>query len=122
MNSVGKRWIGRDQRSHEMINSSDDLYALRCIAVWCFFFSSRRRHTRFDCDWSSDVCSSDLAPIVDLIERGPDAGKGVQRQGESDADVDNAELAVRHRAEADEEQDHRHGEKEIGRASCRERV
>src|SRR5205085_5637065 len=23
-------------------------------------FSSRRRHTRFDCDWSSDVCSSDL--------------------------------------------------------------
>src|SRR2546427_1226443 len=36
---------------------------MRC---WCsissfFFFSSRRRHTRFDCDWSSDVCSSDLA-------------------------------------------------------------
>src|SRR5256886_10268083 len=27
----------------------------------CFFFPSRRRHTRFDCDWSSDVCSSDLA-------------------------------------------------------------
>src|SRR5690606_41083282 len=25
-----------------------------------FFFSSRRRHTRFSCDWSSDVCSSDL--------------------------------------------------------------
>src|SRR2546427_9219952 len=25
-----------------------------------FFFPSRRRHTRFDCDWSSDVCSSDL--------------------------------------------------------------
>src|SRR5205085_9197904 len=31
----------------------------------CFFFSSRRRHTRFDCDWSSDVCSSDLD-----VERG----------------------------------------------------
>src|SRR5256886_7866840 len=30
-----------------------------------FFFSSRRRHTRFDCDWSSDVCSSDLRmPLV----------------------------------------------------------
>src|SRR6266853_949919 len=28
-----------------------------------FFFSSRRRHTRFDCDWSSDVCSSDLGEI-----------------------------------------------------------
>src|SRR2546427_5463125 len=30
----------------------------------CFFFSSRRRHTRFDCDWSSDVCSSDLDRLV----------------------------------------------------------
>src|SRR2546427_8169770 len=29
-----------------------------------FFFSSRRRHTRFDCDWSSDVCSSDLDAVV----------------------------------------------------------
>src|SRR5256886_12602713 len=29
-----------------------------CLII--FFFSSRRRHTRFDCDWSSDVCSSDL--------------------------------------------------------------
>src|SRR5256886_4413679 len=28
-----------------------------------FFFSSRRRHTRFDCDWSSDVCSSDLFSV-----------------------------------------------------------
>src|SRR2546430_10219916 len=33
-----------------------------------FFFSSRRRHTRFDCDWSSDVCSSDLEVVV--INRG----------------------------------------------------
>src|SRR5690606_41095812 len=31
--------------------------------LFCFFFfSSRRRHTRFSRDWSSDVCSSDLAP------------------------------------------------------------
>src|SRR2546430_4103210 len=29
--------------------------------MFFFFFSSRRRHTRFDCDWSSDVCSSDLS-------------------------------------------------------------
>src|SRR5882762_2300369 len=28
-----------------------------------FFFSSRRRHTRFKCDWSSDVCSSDLEDL-----------------------------------------------------------
>src|SRR5690606_39508855 len=35
------------------------------VPSWCtcaldFFFSSRRRHTRFSRDWSSDVCSSDL--------------------------------------------------------------
>src|SRR5256885_7327413 len=35
-----------------------------------FFFSSRRRHTRLQGDWSSDVCSSDL--IDNLIERGLD--------------------------------------------------
>src|SRR5260370_2309618 len=29
-----------------------------------FFFSSRRRHTRFKCDWSSDVCSSDLIRLT----------------------------------------------------------
>src|SRR5256884_8341155 len=30
----------------------------------CFFFSSRRRHTRCSRDWSSDVCSSDLAAAL----------------------------------------------------------
>src|SRR6266480_5692249 len=29
-----------------------------------FFFSSRRRHTSLTCDWSSDVCSSDLCPAT----------------------------------------------------------
>src|SRR5713101_6964911 len=29
-----------------------------------FFFSSRRRHTRLTCDWSSDVCSSDLVSMT----------------------------------------------------------
>src|SRR2546430_8309855 len=42
-----------------------------CIVVAFFFFSSRRRHTRFDCDWSSDVCSSDLAHLEE------DAGKSL---------------------------------------------
>src|SRR5690242_21593695 len=37
-----------------MCNGGDNL----CL----FFFSSRRRHTRLTCDWSSDVCSSDLDP------------------------------------------------------------
>src|SRR3990167_905493 len=34
-----------------------------------YFFSSRRRHTRFDCDWSSDVCSSDLLLPEDEMRR-----------------------------------------------------
>src|SRR5438034_11076644 len=33
-----------------------------CCSSFFFFFSSRRRHTRSLCDWSSDVCSSDLGP------------------------------------------------------------
>src|SRR5688572_31486152 len=36
---------------------------LNAPPVLLFFFSSRRRHTRFDCDWSSDVCSSDLIDV-----------------------------------------------------------
>src|SRR5689334_23953063 len=33
------------------------------MSVFFFFFSSRRRHTRWNCDWSSDVCSSDLPSL-----------------------------------------------------------
>src|SRR5438034_4445633 len=33
---------------------------MQCDFLVFFFFSSRRRHTRSLCDWSSDVCSSDL--------------------------------------------------------------
>src|SRR6266571_8554247 len=38
------------------------IFLLDCINAlfFFFFFSSRRRHTRLTCDWSSDVCSSDL--------------------------------------------------------------
>src|SRR5689334_21872390 len=39
---------------------------LRLRRCW-FFFSSRRRHTRWNCHWSSDVCSSDL---IDVTEAG----------------------------------------------------
>src|SRR5438067_8327177 len=37
-----------------------DSVLLRTSIYFCFFFSSRRRHTRSKRDWSSDVCSSDL--------------------------------------------------------------
>src|SRR5690606_41209557 len=40
--------------------------AARSFRVLTFFFSSRRRHTRFSRDWSSDVCSSDLMPVLSV--------------------------------------------------------
>src|SRR6266478_3480237 len=43
-----------------MIYILSSFYTNESCMVIFFFFSSRRRHTRFDCDWSSDVCSSDL--------------------------------------------------------------
>src|SRR3712207_8021165 len=51
---------------------------MECIFVYLsflfFFFSSRRRHTRYWRDWSSDVCSSDLISINDR----PFAGLALQ--------------------------------------------
>src|SRR5256885_6474806 len=38
-----------------------------CLVAIFFFFSSRRRHTRLQGDWSSDVCSSDLSMDVSLL-------------------------------------------------------
>src|SRR5699024_11281725 len=40
---------------------------LRRSRFSCFFFSSRRRHTRSKRDWSSDVCSSDLTLVATII-------------------------------------------------------
>src|SRR5688572_32903844 len=54
------------------------MVSLNIVSLFVFFFfSSRRRHTRFDCDWSSDVCSSDLRPAqleVALGDRKPVVG------------------------------------------------
>src|SRR5438309_8326840 len=63
--------------------------------MFFFFFSSRRRHTRWNCDWSSDVCSSDLgatssepAQLLDgviahavLEDVAPGVGKGPEAFG-----------------------------------------
>src|SRR5689334_20624181 len=40
------------------------------LFLFVFFFSSRRRHTRWNCDWSSDVCSSDLIRLLMHIASG----------------------------------------------------
>src|SRR2546430_5612079 len=50
-----------------------------------FFFSSRRRHTRFDCDWSSDVCSSDLAAEVNAALNSCDAATIIAEAARLDA-------------------------------------
>src|SRR5256886_5976607 len=47
--------------------------------IYVVFFSSRRRHTRFDCDWSSDVCSSDL--------KGFDVTRTLQKLGMHSSDT-----------------------------------
>src|SRR5690606_7454367 len=60
-----ERRVGKECRSPW---APDHLQSTAVIMYWCvactyvFFFSSRRRHTRFSRDWSSDVCSSDLVP------------------------------------------------------------
>src|SRR6266568_6444570 len=57
-----------------------------------FFFSSRRRHTRWNCDWSSDVCSSDLPRaagcahgehprVVGIEDHGTLRGNGANQRG-----------------------------------------
>src|SRR5690242_21109107 len=85
-----------------------------------FFFSSRRRHTRLTCDWSSDVCSSDLRVAAD-VARAHVTGHGVhvQRTG----DRAGAEVAAL-RLHLDRAVDVGQADvaRQIGRASCRERV
>src|SRR5690242_21180343 len=80
------------------------------LVFFFFFFSSRRRHTRLTCDWSSDVCSSDLARTLGSLPRPGRrlSGDGVRRGDEGiGAMVDVQQRAL--------------GAFEIGRASCRER-
>src|SRR5690606_40657057 len=92
-----------------------------------FFFSSRRRHTRFSRDWSSDVCSSDLAydkaksrieqidQLMAKIDQTPDPKAIAELQGRLTAEqalIQNEQTKLQmYQMVA-----------KIGRASCRERV
>src|SRR5207253_4126363 len=93
-----------------------------------FFFSSRRRHTRWPRDWSSDVCSSDLSAYAQIepLEKEYE-GKLQQfsvlyeRARERDSHrgwLDLERLRGRHHPETWEKMSEII---EIGRASCRER-
>src|SRR6266508_5663354 len=58
-----------------------------------FFFSSRRRHTRWPRDWSSDVCSSDLQALK--VYAGPDVSQAefMKACAEAARDARDAEIA-----------------------------
>src|SRR5690242_21431793 len=88
--------------------------------LFFFFFSSRRRHTRLTCDWSSDVCSSDLCrSAVGGLTLGADPVATALLHAAASRGLDLDAFVVRKEAKA-------HGLQrrieEIGRASCRERV
>src|SRR5256886_6157318 len=87
-----------------------------------FFFSSRRRHTRFDCDWSSDVCSSDL-PDIDIDFEHEKREQVLQylydKYGRARAGLAAEVITYRARSAV---RDVGKALGQIGRASCRERV
>src|SRR5206468_4737084 len=90
-----------------------DYTIIRSIKLF-FFFSSRRRHTRSDRDWSSDVCSSDLERRAQTLLRGEDreATKVSTSAHDRESDLVSGPLEAGRRG----------AHLEIGRASCRERV
>src|SRR5690625_485293 len=65
----------------------------KAIKYFWFFFSSRRRHTRWPRDWSSDVCSSDLELSV-LQYQVLDGGSAVQMSTESFASTDDVRCVL----------------------------
>src|SRR5437763_8866686 len=89
-----------------------------------FFFSSRRRHTRYIGDWSSDVCSSDL-PAGNGVAKGVHTAAGIERGaiGDGKNDTRGADGGA-DGARRDDAHAHSTGSliaSKIGRASCRER-
>src|SRR2546428_4903019 len=105
---------------------------VRWLHMVFFFFSSRRRHTRSDRDWSSDVCSSDLEGAGRGSRRWSRLSAGQQRRSREGEEHDgtaecNSETgrACHARGSAGAEKWPKSlliGKKKIGRASCRERV
>src|SRR4051794_41909146 len=82
-----------------------------------FFFSSRRRHTRWTGDWSSDVCSSDLVPEASdsvartgLLSTRENVSFGSSRTSPTTRTLTRADVVPAGRGSA-----------EIGRAACRGR-
>src|SRR5690606_39586971 len=93
--------------------------------VFGFFFSSRRRHTRFSRDWSSDVCSSDLEEWqARLRTRGAIlfVGDGLRRALFRVRPADQPTRNASYMSHPLRPSGPLLGAMKIGRASCRERV
>src|SRR5439155_7289204 len=91
----------------------------------CFFFSSRRRHTRWPRDWSSDVCSSDLSVgqlAVILCVPGPARTEVIEQTIGAVRVPELLEGREKELLSAGEVRVAGSDVIEIGRASCRERV
>src|SRR5437762_10608645 len=98
----------------------------RCRGSDCprFFFSSRRRHTRYIGDWSSDVCSSDLPSartVVHHVLLYTDTTKGGRAMDGQDGMPGFPGFGSVLTLQANDPTNAVSGGLEIGRASCRER-
>src|SRR2546430_3561719 len=90
--------------------------------LFFFFFSSRRRHTRFDCDWSSDVCSSDLGnpPTSRRGATRRRCGRDDHRLGSFDRRVPHYRQSSHFREAEEELESARSEERRVGK-ECRSR-
>src|SRR5256885_6575382 len=109
--------------STSMARVCGGMLSLIDAVVPVFFFSSRRRHTRLQGDWSSDVCSSDLYLLGRYWQYTMDEAdaqraicsyRAALSLDPRDADTW-TDLATAYESQGDTQ-------REIGRASCRERV
>src|SRR5256885_6815797 len=121
-------YVDRDyDRAYRLTNgrnrcSSFGQFSRQCCSS-LFFFSSRRRHTRLQGDWSSDVCSSDLtarASDEERVERQRVARMHDGFEVDLRVEADEGEGALLALGDVEQRQRDRGGQ--IGRASCRERV
>src|SRR5688572_32082647 len=91
MRTVGDDEVGKISRGCFVIPPAACCGALQHHNKCYFFFTSRRRHTRFDCDLSSDVCSSDLdrrrQDLAPVVEPGRDLGPVERRPEDGFGDV-----------------------------------
>src|SRR5690625_8022826 len=80
-----------------------------------FFFSSRRRHTRWPRDWSSDVCSSDLKAVLECMLDGLSMKAIGQHMGLSRSHIYNIKESIIEQIEHFGHNGHRSEERRVGK-------